>query len=180
MPRKKKEEPADVPDESLSKELEVRELDDDIDSDTMAQSGLVLKMKGASWSDIARVVGYSSPMQAKNAVLRALGSAANDEESIEQMRKLQNKRGERLLLAVMPRALKEDDPNQLAYHARAMAVVQMISRLNGLDAAQQVQVTASDETIQQYVAHLATLAGYNTKVIEGDILDEGEKLEGDF
>jgi hypothetical protein len=151
----------------------------DGDADTKAQAGLTLKLKGASWSDIARVLEYSSPTQARTAVERALATASNSPESIEQMRTLQRKRYDRLLLAVMGKALKEDDPNQLAYHARAVAVVDRISALDGLNAAQQVQVTASDETIQAYVANMAKLAGFNTKAIEGEILD-ADVIEGEF
>lgn len=141
------------------------------DADTKAQAAFTLKLKGASYADIARVLEYANPKAAKNAVERVLASASNDPESIDHGRIIANRRYERLLMAVMSKALKEDDPNHLAYHARAVAVVDRIARINGLDAAQQIQVTVNDDQIREYVANMAKLAGYATQAIEADILD---------
>lgn len=151
----------------------------DFDSDTKAQAAITLKIKGASYADIARVLEYATPRHARQAIESALASASNNEESIDHMRKIQNKRYERLLLSVMSKALKEDDKEHLAYHARATALVDRISKLNGLEAAQQVQITASDETIRNYVENMARLAGFADKAIEGEILD-AEVVEGEF
>lgn len=154
-------------------------LDLEGDADTRAQAGITLKIQGASWSDIARVLEYPRPIDARNAVERALATASNSEESREHLRVIQDRRYNRLLLSVMTKAIKEDDRDHLAYNARALAIIDRISKLHGLDAAQQVQVTASDETIQSYVERLSMLAKLDTKSVEGEIID-AEVIEGDI
>lgn len=140
-------------------------------ADTKSQSALSLAMMGANWSDIARVVGYASPSHARRAVERALASASHSPETVDHMRQLQDMRLKRLLQAHMGKAINPEDKDQLAYSARALAIIDRISKLHGLDAVQQVQITASDETIQSYVNNLAKLAGIQTTSVEGEIFD---------
>lgn len=140
-------------------------------ADTKSQSALSLAMMGANWSDIARVCSYSSPTQARLAVERALASASHSPESVEHMRQLQDMRLKRLLQAHMGKAINPEDKDQLAYSARALAIIDRIGKLHGLDAVQQVQVTVTDETIMAYVNNLAKLAGVETQAVEGEIFD---------
>ena len=141
------------------------------DADTKSQAALSLAMMGANYTDIARVVGYASATLARTAVERALASAANTPDKVEQMRKLQDMRLKRLLQAHMGKAINPEDKEQLAYSARALAIIDRISKLHGLDAVQQVQVTVTDETIMSYVNNLAKLAGIETQAVEGEIFD---------
>lgn len=152
----------------------------DIDADSKAQSAVALCVAGASWADIARVLSYSTPTQARLAVERALSAASNSPENIEHMRIVQDKRLKRLLQSVYGKAVNPDDKDHLAYNARALAIIDRIGKLHGLDAVQQVQITASDEAIQAYVNSLAKLAGLQTSSIEGEIMDAEIVEEGDI
>lgn len=150
-------------------------------SATKAEAAVTLAMMGASPTDIAKTLNYSSAYRASRAVERALASAANDPLAREDQRKLIGKRLDRLLSAVMGSALDPKNPNQLAFHARALAVVDRQAKLYGVDAPLQIQVSASDEDIAAFVESVSPLAALNRKAIEADpdaydedILEEAE------
>jgi hypothetical protein len=86
----------------------------------------------------------------------------------EDMRKLIGKKLDRLQAAVMSKALDPNDPNQLAFHARALAVVDRQAKLWGVDAAIQVQVNASDEQILAFVEMASPTAAADKLAIEAD------------
>jgi hypothetical protein len=154
--------------------------DIDVDKDTKAQAALGLATAGASWSDIARVLEYASPALARTAVERALASASNSPEKVEHQRILQDKRLKRLLQSVYGKAVNPEDKDHLAYNARALAIIDRIGKLHGLDVAQQTTVTATDETIAALVGALAKAAGLQNQAIEAEILEEAEIVEGDI
>lgn len=141
-----------------------------MEPDTKAEGALFLSLAGASWSDIARQQGYSSPTHARLAVERVLAEAVGPEERA-QMRMLQDRRYKRLLQSVMGRAVDTKDPQQLAYNARALAIVDRISVLNGLNAPQQVQITPTDQYLQEYLERMIPEAQADRDAGEADILD---------
>ena len=144
----------------------------DVDkSDTKAAAGVSMRIQGASYTDIARVLGYSSAYRARAAVERALASAADSVEEKEQMRFIISKRLDRLLAAHMPQALDPTNPNQLAFSARALAVIDRQARLHGVDAPTQIQISATDEEILQLVEQFSPQAEADRKVVEADIIE---------
>lgn len=140
-------------------------------SETKAEAAVTMAMYGASPTDIAKTLNYSSPYRARMAVERALASAANSPDDREKVRKLIDKRLNRLLAAHMPKALDPNDPQQLAHSARALAIIDRQARLHGVDAPQQLTVTVNDQYIQEYVEALSPLASAQNKAIEADIFD---------
>lgn len=147
----------------------------DIDkSDTKAQAALAMRIAGAAPTDIARVLGYSSAHRARQAYERALASTADSPEEVDQMRWLVGKRLDRLLAAHMPKAVDTDEPNQLAYSARALAIIDRQARLWGVDAPTQIQISATDEQIAELVELYSPSSESDKKAIEADIIDADE------
>lgn len=150
----------------------------DIDkSETKAEAAVTMAVYGAAPQDIAKTLGYSSAYRAQRAVERALAGGAHDVDSREKMRTLIHKRLNRLLAAHMPKALDTKDPQQLAYSARALAIVDRQARLHGVDAPTQIQVSVSDQAIQEYLEQVVPMAKAHNEAIEADILDADE-VEG--
>lgn len=141
------------------------------DSATKAQMGLALKLAGASYTDIAKTAGYSSATKARIAVERVLAAAADSPEDREKMRVLTSRRINRLLQSVMGKAVDPKDPQHLAYNARALALIDREARLFGVDAPTQIQITPTDQYIQQYIEKVSPLAAASLAADEADILD---------
>jgi hypothetical protein len=141
------------------------------ETDTKAESALALRIAGTSYTNIAKALGYASATRARLAVERVLAASADSPEERDQQRVLNDKRLNRLLQSVMGKAVDPKDPDHLAYNARALAITDRIMRLWGVDAPAQVQITPTDEHLQQYVAHMMTLARREPEAEEADIID---------
>jgi hypothetical protein len=151
----------------------------DVDkSETKAQAALTLKLYGASYTEIAKTLNYSSAYRARMAVERVLANAADSPEDRDKMRVLANKRIERLLASVMGKATNPNDPNHLAYNARALALIDRGIKLHGVDAPTQIQFSATDQDIQSYVESLMPLARADPQAIEADIIEADIMEEG--
>lgn len=146
--------------------------------ETQTEMAVALRIRGASYTQIARIAEYSSPTHARSAVERALASTAESPEERERMRVLVDKRLNRLLSAVMTKALDEDSPEQLAFNARALAIVDRQAKLWGLDAPTQVQITPSDQHIQDYINRVRQLANADSEAVEAEILEEAGYPDG--
>jgi hypothetical protein len=152
----------------------------DVDkSATKAEAAVTMAMYGASYTDIAKTLHYSSAYRARMAVERALASAANSPEDREKMRVLIDKRLNRLLAAHMPKALDPNDAQQLAHSARALAIIDRQAKLHGVDAPTQVQFSPNDEYIAEFVESLRPMASRDNAAIEADILD-ADVIEGEL
>lgn len=138
--------------------------------DTKAEGALFLSLAGASWSDIARQQGYSSPTHARVAVERVLAESVGPEDKA-QKRELQERRYKRLLQSVMGKAIDPTDKEHLAYNARALAIIDRISVLAGLNAPQQVQITPTDQYLNEYLQRMLPEAQKDRDAGEADILD---------
>lgn len=146
-------------------------------SKTKAEAALTLFIAGASATYIAKTLGYSSAFRARQAVERVLASAADSPLERDKMRVLTSRRLNRLLQSVMSKAVDPNDPQHLAYNARALALVDREAKLWGVDAPTQVQISATDERIQEYVTRVTALAGAQQAAEEADILDAEEIME---
>lgn len=138
--------------------------------DTKAEGALFLSLAGASWSDIARQQGYSSPTHARLAVERVLAESVGPEDKA-QMREINRRRYKRLLQSVMGKAIDPTDKEHLAYNARALAIVDRLGVLDGLNAPQQVQVTPTDQYLSEYLQRMLPEAQRDRDAGEADILD---------
>lgn len=149
-----------------------------MDAPTRAAAAVALAVEGAGYTDIARVLEYRTPMEARRAVWDALGSAGVDADSAEQKRTLIAKRLDKLLYSVMRRGTNPDDPDHLSYARLALAVIDRQARLYGLDAPQQMVVyTPAQAELNAYVAEVKQLmakaaGGEEFDIIEGEIVGE--------
>jgi len=140
-------------------------------SKTKAEAAVTMAVYGASPSDIAKTLHYSSPYRARMAVERALASADNSPDDKDKVRKLIDKRLNRLLAAHMGQALDVKDPNQLAHSARVLAIIDRQAKLHGVDAPTQIQVSASDQYIEEFIAAMLPETQKDKLAIEADIMD---------
>jgi hypothetical protein len=144
------------------------------DRETRIEAAVNLRLAGASYSDIAKTLDYSSPYRARTAVEKALAADIASPEERDIARRLADKRLNKLLSSVMSKALNPKDPQHLAYNARAMAVIDRQIKLWGLDAPTQVQISATDQQIMELVEVVRPSAEADKLQIEADILDADE------
>lgn len=148
-------------------------------SETKAQAALTMALYGASPSEIAKVLGYSSPYRARSAYERVLSSVPISEGKIEHKREMAIRRYSKLLSVVMKKAMDPNDPQHLAYHARAAAMVDRMVKVEGVEAPQQVQVSATDEMIGALLTRFVRQGNDDIDSGEADIIDADIIEEGD-
>ena len=150
----------------------------DIDkSATTAEAAVAMFVWGASYTEIKSKLNYSTARHARMAVERALAASADSEDDRDKMRMVISKRLNRLLGSHMSKAVDPKNPEQLAYSARVLAIIDRQAKLYGVDAPTQIQVTASDDHIREFVEFMMPQAREDQRAIEADIL-EGDILEG--
>lgn len=140
-------------------------------SATTAEAAVAMFVWGANYTDIKNKLGYSSARHARVAVERALAASADSEDDRDKMRVVISKRLNRLLGAHMSKAVDPKDPEQLAYSARVLAIIDRQAKLYGVDAPTQIQITATDDHIREYVEFMMPQAREDQQAIEADILD---------
>lgn len=136
-----------------------------------AAAALQLRIDGAGWGDIAKVLEFDTPADARNAVEFALAQEAKSTEDIEQIRFIEARRMERILSSLMRRATSPNDPDHLQYARTAMVVIDRHAKLYGADAPQQMNITYNPAAgqIEQWVARMAQQV--HGELQEADILD---------
>lgn len=143
-----------------------------LDAPTRAAAAVNLRIEGASWSDIARVLDYSSPQRARGAVEAALAEMAESEEDRDQLRYVMSRRLDRILYSLMKRATNPGDQDHIVYARTALSVIDRQAKLHGLDAPNQIIVhNASDKEVKAYVDKVVTLMKQATDEAEADIVD---------
>lgn len=146
-------------------------------SETKAEAAVALLVYGASYTEIKNRLNYSSAYRARMACERALAASADSEEDRDKMRILIGKRLNRLLASHMAKAVDITDPQQLAYSARVLAIIDRQAKLYGVDAPTQIQVSASDQHIQEFIEYLMPETRKDQQAIEADIMD-ADVVEG--
>ena len=138
---------------------------------TQSAAALQLRIDGASWDDIATILEYSSPIDARHAVERALALEAASPEKVEHVRLVNSKRLERIYRSLSRRAVNPKDPDHLQYVRAAVTVIDRHSKLWGADSPQQMNVTISPSVgeIEKWVSNMAREV--HGQIEEGDILD---------
>jgi hypothetical protein len=143
-------------------------------STTTAEAAVALFVFGANYTEIKNKLGYSSAHRAKRAVERALAASADSEDDRDKARTVIRKQLRRLLAAHMPQAVDPKNPNQLPYSARTLAIIDRLSKLDGADAPTQIQVSASDQLIEEMVMALSPTAQSDLEQVEYDITQADE------
>lgn len=143
-----------------------------------AASALQLRIDGAAFSDIAKVLEFKDAREAQAAVERALAAEYRAPNEIAQVRALQSKRIDRILYSLMRRATNPKDPDHLAYATRALAAIKQQTDLEGAAAPAKVDITynPSAQQLEQWVTRVSALE--HGPISEGDIIDvEYEEVE---
>lgn len=164
------EEPKDL--ENMNDDLQEK------DRVSRQQSAVALKIAGATYTEIAEALGYSSAHNARLATERALAASVGDEDR-EQLRFIQGRRLERLLRGLWVKATNEKHPDQIAAARTALAIIDRHIKLTGTDAPTQMVVhspTAGE--IEQWVAAMAAQVAVGMPeekdILEGEIVIEDD------
>lgn len=144
------------PTEVTEKELD--RLNPDLDTDdrpTRAEAAVALRIAGATYSEIARTLGYSNITRARQAVEQALAASVGDDDR-ERMRFIEGRRLERLLRGLWHKATDEEGEEQLAAARTALAVIDRHAKLYGLDAPTVHAIYSPTQTeMEQWLAGIA-------------------------
>lgn len=140
-----------------------------------ANAALELRLGGASWQDIARMMGYPSARAALVATEKALERNLLDHDR-DKLRDLVSSRLDRLLRGVWPKAIDPENPEQLPAVGKSRELIADFRKLHGLDAPTEVVVTSpSQRELDDWVARVISqevpdVPSYD--VIEGEVIDE--------
>lgn len=141
---------------------------------------MALKLAGASYAAIATQLGYNDASAARKAVMR--GMKLSLQENSEELRKLHYGRLEHMLMLLWPDVNARDLPSINT----ALAVMDRMERLYGLNAAERFEVSAGKETViladgdkESYIAALQEAgkqlaAGVGSSTYDDDDDDEDE------
>lgn len=122
-----------------------------------ANAAVQMRTAGASWEEIADVLGYPTGNHALVATERALEKEMRTPESQEQLRQLAGARLERLLRSVWARAINPEDPDHLAAVNTAKGLVDRHAKLYGLDAPTQYVVTSpTQQELEAWVTRVSS------------------------
>lgn len=144
----------------------------DMDPPSRAAAAVTLAVQGAAYPDIARVLDYRTPVEAKSAVWDAIASVEADYGDIEKMRTLMSHRLDRLLYAVMPTATDTGNPEQITCGRFALAILDRQAKLYGLDAAGSLVIyTPTQKEIAAHAEQVTQIMRSAAGAIEADIID---------
>lgn len=145
--------------------------------DRKANAAVQMRIAGASWDEIAEVIGYPSGRDALVATERALEKELRD-LSKDSMRQMAGRRLERLLRGVWPKAIDPDNPEQLPAVGKAREIIADHRKLFGLDAPTEIAVHAPTE--QELANWVATVVNVGRPALEeADIFDIEAEEESD-
>jgi hypothetical protein len=147
------------------------DLDQGDDRPSRVGAAIALWVDGAPLSEIAELLGYSNPTQARQAIEKGLSSLADDDGK-EKARFKANRRLERMLRPLWKRIEDPDDPDNLPAIRAGLSITDRIIRLNGADAAQEMIVyNPSTAELDAWLAERA-------RQIRGHVPDEVDIIEG--
>lgn len=134
-------------------------------------AALALRLDGAGFADIAKVLDLASPADARRMVDKALADIPTDMQNVERIRDMESRRIERILISLMKRATKPNDPDHLAYARTALAAIKQQTDLYGAAMPTKVDISynPSAQQLEQWVGQITAAA--HKGVVEGDIID---------
>lgn len=136
-----------------------------------AAASLALRLDGAGFADIAKVLDLSSPAEARRMVDKALADIPTDMDAVERIRDLESRRIERILISLMKRGTNPKDPDHLAYARTALAAIKQQTDLHGAAMPTKVDISynPSAQQLEQWVSQIG--AALHKDIVEGDIID---------
>jgi hypothetical protein len=142
-----------------------------------ANAALELKIDGATWEEIAQVLGYPTPRAAKVAVELTLEKQLDIQDRVK-LREIASRRLEVLLATVWRKATDPDHPEHLLAVSKARELVGDHRKLFGLDSPTEIVMhNPTEEALRAWVASVASqalppVAEYD--IINGEVLPEGD------
>ncbi|MBD3941683.1 hypothetical protein IF188_08250 [Microbacterium sp. NEAU-LLC] len=130
-----------------------------------------MRIRGATWDEIARAVGYANPQNAMRAVRRYVGTLPRPE--MGELRSMWRDRLEYL----WPLATRDVEAGKPGAVRAAVAVAQRAAQLDGLDAPTRFEVTPTEEQYEALVTEVLRARGveelteYDILAIEADVVD---------
>lgn len=121
-----------------------------------------MRIRGATWDEVAAAVGYANAPNAVRAVRNFVGTLP--EPSMPELRSLWRERLEYL----WPLAARDVEEGRPGAVRAAVAIADRAAKLDGLDAPTRVEVAASVQELQQIAAELIA---QERQGIEADIFD---------
>lgn len=138
--------------------------------DRKANAALELRKAGASWDEIAEVLGFPTARTALVAVEKALENGLRTKESQEFMRNLAGQRLDRLLRSVWKKAIEPENPEHLVAVTKARELIAQHAKLHGLDAPTEMVVhSPSAPELERWVASVVQAGA--PQLEEADIFD---------
>jgi hypothetical protein len=143
------------------------------DRTSRQEAAVALRIAGATYADIARMLEYASPSLARQAVERSLATTVGH-ESRDQLRFIEARRLERLLRSLWHKATDEKNDEHLAAVRTAIAVIDRHARLYGLDAPQEMVVyTPAATELEAWVSKMA-------KQVRGELPQETDIVSAEY
>lgn len=138
--------------------------------DRKANAAIQMRIAGATWEEVAEVVGFPSGRHALVATEKALEKELHTEESQKAMRSMAGKRLERLLRGVWTKAIDPSHPEHLVAIDRARQLIDRHAKLYGLDAPTEYVVSSpSAAQLETWVA--SVVQQQRPALAEADIFD---------
>jgi hypothetical protein len=135
-----------------------------------AAAALALRLSGATFGEIAEVLGYPTARAALVAFETALERELKKPAERQAMRELEAMRLERMLRSVWAKAINENHPEHLTAISRAREIIAQHSKLLGLDAPTELVVhSPTINELEAWVAQVITA--------KGEVIEEVDILE---
>ena len=136
----------------------------------MGAAAVALRVAGASFADIAVTLGLQNAHSALVQVERELASHLSH-DGVEQQRAEATLRLEALLQSVWPKAADTGDPEHLPAVRQALALVDRLIRLHGLDRPTEIVLhTPTVAELERWVA--SVVARETPDIIEADVVGQ--------
>jgi hypothetical protein len=133
-----------------------------------------MRVRGASWADIAQALGYANPQNAMRAVRNLSGRLP--EPTMREMRSLWRERLEFL----WPVAVRDVEGGKPGAMRAAVAVAQRAAQLDGLDQPTRVELSADAGELDQMVRVLLAAQGVAAReadIFDAEIVDDGDAAD---
>jgi hypothetical protein len=140
-----------------------------------------LRVAGASYAEIAEVLGYQTEARAISAVENALAGALNAEDRNHQ-RAIAGQRIERLIRSVWAKAVDPAQPEHLPAVRTAKDLIDRYAKLYGLDAPSEIIVsTPTTSALESWVQQLTQIQAPQVEefdVLEAEVVEDNDERTG--
>lgn len=136
------------------------------------RAAVALRLAGASFAEVAEVLGFAGAEHAREAVERGLAAERFDDDDREALRLEEERRLMALLKPLWAKAVDPESPEQVPAARAALAVIDRHARLMGLDAPTEVVVhTPTTSEIDAWVAEMVQMASGRFAVEEAVVIE---------